>query len=329
MCEEKLEGSVGRFSFFEYLFGMAMYCFDKAGVEYIVLETGLGGRLDATNAIDEPVMTVITPVSLDHTEVLGNTLRAVAYEKAGIIKQGVPVVYWAAEETVRQVVEAVACEKHAGTIALTLKNYEILEINYKSVDFLTKNMYHGNDRYKVPFTAVYQVGNALLAIAALKKLSEADSDIVYDTIYRGIINTRWAGRFDEVCHGVVVDGAHNEAGVLSFIEAVSTREKCIAGGVKYLLFAVMKDKDYHRMVELICKNIDFDKIIVTECGGGRGLLAEELKKEFETFTDVPVIVMKDWKEALYYGKKLLKDNDTLFCAGSLYLTGAVLEEFRR
>ncbi len=328
-CEEKLSEEFGRLSFFEYLFGMAMYCFCKAGVEYIVLETGLGGRLDATNAVAKPVMTIITPISLDHTAVLGDTLEAVAYEKAGIIKEGVPVVYWAGKEAVVRVVEETASAKHAKTSGITAKNYEILEINYKSVDFFAQNMYHKNDRYKVPFPAIYQVENALLAIDALWQLAKADLQITYDTIFKGIINTRWSGRFEEAEPGVIVDGAHNEAGILSFVEAVSTRDINSADGKKYLLFAVMKDKDYHKMIKLICDNIEFDKIIVTRSGGERGLEALEAKREFEEYTSTPVIAMEDWKEAFSYGKKLLCDNDTLFCVGPLYLVGAILEKCRR
>lgn len=328
-CEEKLSDKYGRFSFFEYLFGMAMYCFNKAGLEYIVLETGLGGRLDATNAIEEPAMTIITPISLDHTAVLGNTVEAVAGEKAGIIKNDVPIVYWGADEAVVRVVEHTAAVKGAPVFKKTLKNYEILQINDKSVDFLAQNMYHGNDGYKVPFSAIYQVENALLAIEALWILSDSDMRITYDVIRKGIENTSWAGRFEEVLPGVIVDGAHNEAGVLSFIEAVATRDKSISIGKKYLLFAVMKDKDYHRMIELICDNIDFEEIIVTRSGGGRGLTAEEIKSEFAGYTDTPVIVMEELKEALGYGRGLLGKEDTLFCVGSLYLVGDVLQELRR
>ncbi len=328
-CEERLQEKYGRFSFFEYLFGMAMYCFWKSDVEYIVLETGLGGRLDATNAIEKPVMTIITPISLDHTAVLGDTLEAVAYEKAGIIKEGVPVVYWAGEGAVIRVIEETANAKHARTSGINAENYEILEITFKSVDFFAQNMYHKNDRYKVPFPAIYQVENALLAIDALWQLAEADSEITYDTVFKGIINTRWSGRFEEAEPGVIVDGAHNEAGILSFVEAVSTRDINSADGKKYLLFAVMKDKDYHKMIKIICDNIEFDKIIVTRSGGERGLEALETGCEFEKYTSTPVVAIEDWKEAFSYGKKLLCDNDTLFCVGSLYLVGAILEKCRR
>ncbi len=330
-CEEKLEERYGKFSFFEYLFGMAMYCFDKTGVEYIILETGLGGRLDATNAIDNPVMTIITPVSLDHMAVLGNTIELIAGEKAGIIKKDVPVVYWGSDEKVAGVIRDTAGVKGAPAFEMTSKNYEILEVNDKSVDFLAQNMYHGNDKYRVPFLAVYQAENALLAIEALWILSDKDKRITYDAVYAGIEATCWAGRFEEVAPGIVVDGAHNEAGVLSFIEAVATRDKKRLHGKKYLLFTVMKDKDYHRMIELICANIDFDKVIVTRSGGTRGLNAEKIRSEFADFKDTPVVVIEDFKEALAYGRGLIDGSDvaaedTLFCVGSLYLVGDVLKE---
>lgn len=327
-CEKKLEGEFGQLSFFEYLFGMAMYCFEQAEVEYIVLETGLGGRLDATNAIYRPAVTVITPVSFDHVSVLGNTIEAIAGEKAGIIKSGVPVVFWSENPEVGKVVFARAKEQGAPCYPIDKSNYEILKNSNKSVDFCAHNRYYKNVRYSVPFPAAYQAGNAMLAIQALECLSDTDARITYERIREGIKNTSWAGRFEEIAPNVVVDGAHNEDGIRSFTEAVEGIPK---NGRIYLLFTVMKDKDYHTMIKKLCDKVDFDKVIVTESDGGSGrcVSAFSLKKEFEDLTDKEVIAIEDLKNALKHGQELLGKDDTLYCVGSLYLVGAVLKEYGR
>ena len=329
-CEDRLKEETGRFSFFEYLFGMAMYCFKKESVEYAVMETGLGGRLDATNAVAKPFVTVITPVSLDHVSVLGDTVSQVAMEKAGIIKKDVPVVFWAENPEVKNVIEKVASEKNSQALPIDKGNYEILQISDKSVDFCTHNMYHKNGRYSVSLaTALYQVENALLSLEALYYMATKDAKLTDEVIIKGIKEACWQGRFQEVAEGVIVDGAHNEAGILSFIEAVSTRESVIDVTKKVLLFAVMGDKDYDKMIELICKNLEFETVIITRSGGDRGMKPEELVEIFSKNTAPErLVAIEDWKEAFEKGRELAAHNKgTLYCVGSLYLVGAVLEEY--
>ena len=326
--ERELSKKYGKLSFFEYLFGMAMYCFDKAGVEYIVLETGLGGRLDATNAVEKPAVTVITPVSFDHVSILGDTLEAIAAEKAGIIKPGIPIVFWGENPAVREVITAKAEALGAPYYPIDKSNYEILKNSNKSVDFCVHNRYYKNSGYSVPFPAAYQAGNAMLAIEALELLAETDARITYENVADGIENTSWAGRFEEIAPGVIVDGAHNEDGIRSFIEAVGGMPRT---GKRYILFTVMKDKDYRSMIEMLCKQVDFDAVIVTESDGGSGRCVDafSLKEEFDGLTDKRVIAIEDLKAALKRGQELLADGDTLFCVGSLYLVGAVLKEYGR
>ncbi len=327
-CEKELTEEFGKLSFFEYLFGMAMYCFGKAEVEYIVLETGLGGRLDATNAVSSPAVTVITPVSFDHVSVLGDTIEAIAGEKAGIIKTGVPVVFWSENPAVSEIISARAKEQSAPCYPIDKSNYEILKNSNKSVDFCVHNRYYKNSGYSVPFPAAYQAGNAMLAIQALECLSKTDMRITYENVAEGIKNTSWAGRFEEIAPNVIVDGAHNEDGIRSFTEAVAGIPKT---GRIYLLFTVMKDKDYRTMIKMLCDKVDFDTVIVTESDGGSGRCVDafSLKNEFNDLTDKPVIAIEDLKTALKRGQELLGENDTLYCVGSLYLVGAVLKEYGR
>ena len=122
-------------TYFELLYAVAMVAFQKEKAEYVVLETGLGGRLDATNTIEHPIATVITSISLDHTEILGDTIEKIAGEKAGIIKEGVPVIYDGRNEEAEKVIKKRAKELHAPAFALKEEMYEILGNTDKSIDF--------------------------------------------------------------------------------------------------------------------------------------------------------------------------------------------------
>ena len=122
-------------TYFELLFLIGMVIFKEAGVEYLVLETGLGGRLDATNSVAHPLVTVLTSISLDHTEYLGHTVAAIAGEKAGIIKEGVPVIYDASCKEAEEVILARAQEMHAPAYGIRPDMYKILGETEKSIDF--------------------------------------------------------------------------------------------------------------------------------------------------------------------------------------------------
>lgn len=157
-------------SFFEYLFVMGMLIFAEHQVKYLVLETGLGGRLDATNIFEEPLLTIITSISLEHTEILGDTIEEIAGEKAGIIKEGVPLVFDANNTLASAVIRNKAREKRAPYYENSLKNIKIHEITGKYIDFCFSTGYDVVD-LRIPFSAEYQVLNAALAYRALYLLS--------------------------------------------------------------------------------------------------------------------------------------------------------------
>lgn len=306
-------------AFFEFLFAMAMEAFARRGVDYIILETGLGGRLDATNTIEHPSMTVITSVGLDHTEVLGDSLEKIALEKAGIIKAGVPVVYWGQEKEVSKVIEGVALEKGSASYRIHQNSFEILKITNKNIDFSTYNRYDRICKLSIPFSGIYQVSNAVLAINAIYHLDESIDD---EVIKRGILKARWAGRMEEVLPSTIIDGAHNLDGVRAFISSALQRK---VDGKTYLLFSVVKEKDYEHMIQMLCENIDFDNIVLTEIEGRRNLPVSDIEKVFREYTEKKIYSFKDIEEAFDMGQSLLKEGDILYCVGSLYLVGKIKE----
>ena len=202
-------------SFFEFLFGMAMDIFKNSDTEYIILETGLGGRLDATNVITHPVMTVLTSISLDHTEILGDTYEKIAMEKAGIIKEGVPVLFINRRKDVTDVFMEKAREKNAPVTIIEPDDIKDIVIKDKNIDFCLHNKYYDNEIFSVQTKAEYQAENASLAATAAAMLS-----IDRTSVKEGLSSVVWIGRMQRMDDGLVVDGGHNDDGIEHFLASV-------------------------------------------------------------------------------------------------------------
>lgn len=322
ISEQMVEEGWQHPAYFEFLFGMAMDIFFRAKVSTVVLEAGLGGRLDATNVVEHPAVTVIASISMDHMEYLGDTLEEIAREKAGTIKEGIPVVYWGQKENVSRIIEAEAEKKHARAIRLADKNYEILKITNKYIDFCAFCGYYENSLYTLPFPAPYQVENAVLALRAAFCM---DSDMDKDSIRRGLLHAVWPGRMEEVCSGIYVDGAHNEDGVRAFVDAVRENQE---DKEKYLLFSAVKEKDCEQMVRILCEGIGWKGVILTEIGGSRKLAGDSMLSLFlrymkNTNGRARIEVFPDIGTAFFEARKRRGADGLLYCAGSLYLAGEV------
>ena len=175
-------------TFFELLFLMGIYIFDKANMEYVVLETGLGGRFDATNVIEHPLISVITSISLEHTEYLGDTCAKIAGEKAGIIKEGCPVVYDGTREDVSEVIEAYAAQMHSRAYAIRPEMYKILMNTHKTIDFSMDTGYYEPMDVSIDSVAEYQIMNAMEAVTAAEVM---DIGLTEEDIHRGMERMHW------------------------------------------------------------------------------------------------------------------------------------------
>ena len=164
IVRQMVEDGIEHPSYFEFLFGMGMTAFAETDVEYIILETGLGGRLDATNAIDNPALAIITSISLDHTAILGDTIEKIAGEKAGIIKPGVPVFFDGSSKKAAEVIKAKASELGVSCREVTKNAYEIQEVHRKYIAFSRRSAYDKDVIFQVPMCGCYQAMNAELAL---------------------------------------------------------------------------------------------------------------------------------------------------------------------
>lgn len=307
-------------TFFELLFFMGMLWFSDQKAEAIVLETGMGGRLDATNVVRRPAVCVITRIGLDHMEYLGDTKEKIAAEKAGIIKPRVPVVFWDEDPSVSRVIVEKAKKIDAETIPVSEEEVGFFNFKNKTVDFSMRSGYYEYIRVCLHTSALYQRQNAALAVRALEVIGrtpEGEKRLTRRVIEEGLSAACWAGRMEEVHPGVVIDGAHNEDGVAAFLESVS-RDGC--RGKRSLLFSVVSDKRGGRMAEQILKSGLFEKIAAAPMESGRTLTKEQLNDIWQgkaKLYDSP-------EEAFVSLIGERTEKDMVYAAGSLYLAGQLL-----
>ena len=323
---EKLEREgVSHPTFFEFAFLMFMVMCKTRAPQWVILETGMGGRLDATNVIEKPQLVVITSVGLDHMQYLGSTVEAIAGEKAGILKRGVLVVFDANRPEVRAVIEKRAAGLSCGVYAVQKSWYNRTDMDGES---LTMEIPDKALRLTVPFAAQYQADNAMRAVTAARLFGIPD-----EVIARGIQKTRWPGRMEQVMPGVFLDGAHNEDGIRAFASAASRivkRERELGKGrTVYLLLAISSDKEHASMTRLLCENLPFDVLFVTQVAYGRRLESSILEREASGLTERPVEVYDTVGGALEELLKRRSPGDLIFCAGSLYLIGEIKGELLR
>jgi dihydrofolate synthase/folylpolyglutamate synthase len=305
-------------TYFEILLLMGMVIFRERQVDYVILETGLGGRLDATNVVERPLACIITSISRDHTEYLGETIPEIAGEKAGIIKPGVPVIFDGHSREAAKVIAARAAELHSPAWALTGKHYALKSNTRAGIRFAFRGEDGSCAELEIPYVAEYQMMNASLAFFTMKKLEKLHG-IPEETLIRGIRKTVWPCRMETVMDGVVIDGAHNEDGVAQFVKTAChfRKENEIT-----ILFSAVADKRYPDMIREIAEGIRPDRVVVTEIAGSREVSAERLAELFRENGCGRVTAEPDVGRAFELACRE-KGDGLLFCVGSLYLAGEV------
>lgn len=319
IVRQMVEDGIEHPSYFEFLFGMGMTAFAETDVEYIILETGLGGRLDATNAIDNPALAIITSISMDHTAILGDTIEKIAGEKAGIIKPGVPVFFDGSSKKAAEVIKAKASELGVSCREVTKNAYEIQEVHRKYIAFSRRSAYDKDVIFQVPMCGCYQAMNAELALEASEYLL-AGEEIHMDRWKEALAELHWEGRMERVGAHITVDGAHNPGAMEAFVESVKALDESERGEM-VLLFSAVSDKKYDQMIEYLCENLDVKAYVVTQIEDERGVSAEELADVFRRYTDRPVYCKERLEDAVRTAMNERGETGEIYCLGSLYLVG--------
>ena len=321
IVRQMVEDGIEHPSYFEFLFGMGMTAFAETDVEYIILETGLGGRLDATNAIDNPALAIITSISLDHTAILGDTIEKIAGEKAGIIKPGVPVFFDGSSKKAAEVIKAKASELGVSCREVTKNAYEIQEVHRKYIAFSRRSAYDKDVIFQVPMCGCYQAMNAELALEASEYLL-AGEEIHMDRWKQVLAQLHWEGRMERIGAHITVDGAHNPGAMQAFVESVKALDESERGEM-ILLFSAVSDKKYDEMIECLCGNLDVKAYIVTQIEDERGVPVEELADIFRRYTDRPVYCKERLEDAVGTALDKRGESGEIYCLGSLYLVGMI------
>ncbi|MBR6664697.1 MAG: bifunctional folylpolyglutamate synthase/dihydrofolate synthase [Lachnospiraceae bacterium] len=319
---EELEAGEGYHpTFFEYMFFIAMLIFRKEMPDYCILETGLGGRLDATNAVSKKELAVITRISLEHTEYLGDTIALIAGEKAGIMKENTPVVFADTDAQSTAVFLEMAKELSCYSFPVSKSDYTLLNFKNKTIDFSYISRYDYNVMVHLNTLAKYQVENCTLALRAIEVLDK-DREISPLVLQEGVRKAFWPGRMEEVLPEIFVDGAHNADGVRAFLETVSEDG---FEGKRSLMFSVVSDKDYAQMLRNIAESGLFDKVYLAHMGNYRATSLEEMKRNLPESYFGQVSLYESVKEAFDAVRRDKKEEERVYIVGSLYLVGEIKE----
>lgn len=325
-------------SYFEFLFLMFMSWIQslERRPDYVILETGLGGRLDSTNTVAQKKITVITRIGMDHMEYLGNTIPEIASEKAGIIRKQVPVICLKDPPEAWRVISSGAAAAGSECVSIEPESFaDVRRISSEDVSgssiAVSLHLPSGTElRTELQTPALYQAENAALAAAAIDCLRQQSGTEISDIqIEDGLQHAFWPGRMEECLPGVFLDGAHNADGIHAFLESV--REMKNIGGRNLLLFSAVRDKQFHVMTDEVASSGLFDRIAAAPMRTGRSLtervLEESLVESFreQSMQAPPMEKYASVRDAFRSLMKIKNQNDRIYAAGSLYLVGEVKE----
>lgn len=324
LIKEKIERMVSEgYSYpteFEIVTAMAFYYYNQEKVDFVALEVGLGGRYDATNVIDKPVVSAITSISLDHTGILGDTLAKIAFEKGGIIKENCPTIVYPQQEEASEVIKNICAEKKSKYIECDFKNIEIKSSNINS------QIYNCNINGKelrdleIKLIGDHQIKNSIVALNVIEYLNDIKiTNISEENIRKGLLETKWPGRIEKISENpmFIIDGAHNEEGAKSLANSI---DKYFENKNKILVIGMLEDKDIDSVLDLLIPK--FNKVITTTPDNPRAIDANKLKEKIERY-NIEVTCKPNIKEAVDYALEISNKDDVIISAGSLYMIGNV------
>ena len=295
---------------FELITAIAFDYFREEGCDLVILEVGMGGRLDATNIIGAPLLSIITGISLDHTAFLGDTIEKIAAEKAGIIKAGTPTL-WGGTDPAAEAVISENAEKMQSTLYKT--DYSALEIT-KSDLTGSEFSYQGNE-YKITLLGSYQPRNAATVLEAVKRLPLAIGE---EAKRRGLLKAKWPARFEIIKKDptVIFDGGHNAEGISAAVESIKTyfgKKRVV------VVTGVLRDKEYGKIADAI-SSVALEAFTVTP-NNPRALSAEE----YAGVLSCPARACENIDEAVRLGiESALINGTALLCLGSLYTYSEII-----
>lgn len=318
-CNQMAQGGLEHPTCFEFLTAAAFLYFYKNKVDYVILEVGLGGRFDATNVIESPLLSIITSIGMDHMDYLGDTITQIAMEKGGIIKKNSPMVLYLQSNEVYNVINDICKENNSKVYYLGRRQIDVSYNEFdKTVFTIDTDYYHYNDitLHMIGEYQLYNCSTVLLAVEALRDLKVA---ISHEAVLQGLAQCYWPGRMELVSTKpyMIVDGAHNIDGIQLLVQFIKNH---LANKNITLLIGVLKDKEYKVMMDQILPFVN--NVVITEPISHRALSVEQLYDIIAPY-GLPTYKEKDIQKALNTAKALTKKDEVIICAGSLYLIGEI------
>lgn len=313
------------FNTFEFLTVCAFKFFFDKKVDILILETGLGGKMDATNIIANPILSIITSIGMDHMNLLGSSIEEITKEKGGIIKKNCPVVLYTQQKSVYNVINEI-CIKQNSKLYYSQKEILIpLNKNINETSFYLKNDYVLYENISIKMFGLYQIKNAALVLTACKALTDCGIKLSENNITNGLKNAVWHGRMEIMRTNplIFLDGAHNIDG---FKELENTFKLYFSDKKINILIGVLADKEYEDMVKKILPYLN--KVIITKPDSNRALNPQAFKEVFYKLGKNPDFVTEYPLDALKYSVEITKKNEILCCCGSLYLIGQISNYFK-
>ncbi len=309
---------------FEYLTAMALLWFSRRKIDVAIIEAGLGGRLDATVVID-PVMTIITPIGLDHTAVLGYTVSAIAADKAYVIKAGVPAV------SARQIPEAQSeLVKRAQEVSTLLifatgrSEFELLSSSFRRQIFRTNREWLGKETIHMNLPGRFQLDNISTVLTTVEKLKETFFNLTPQDVRDSLKKINLPGRmqFKKGKPSVILDVSHNVMSMEALLESLS---ELIGGRKLYVVFSAMRSKPVRQMLKLLSATAE--KFYLAPISFPKGMSSEELRSEAQTL-GISNVICENIPSAFDLACREAGQKGVVLATGSLYLTGEVIRHSR-
>ncbi len=305
---------------FELITAAAFLYFKTEKCDAVVLEVGLGGKYDATNVIKPPILSIITSISLDHTDYLGNTVAEVAENKCGIIKEGVPVLSYMYQPIDALNVIKMSAEKNCSYLTVAEdESLEISSMSLKGSDF----KYQG-ESFHTSLVGKYQIYNAITAITARGLLNDAGLNVSLDNVKNGLSQAKWPARFEILATNptLIADGSHNADGMRAFVETA----KAVLSDKPICVFGMLKDKDYDYCLKKLSEITD--TVVVTEVDNPRRETVENLAKTAKKYIK-NVYEEKENQNAVKKALELTGVDGTVIALGSLYMMNNIKNAIKK
>jgi dihydrofolate synthase/folylpolyglutamate synthase len=324
---------------FEIITCTMFYYFYKEKVDFALIEVGLGGRLDSTNVMQPyskdteggVLASIIVSISRDHMNILGDTLEKIAYEKAGIIKNGVPVIMYPQEKSVENVIEKVCKEKETNLIKVPLNCVQYVEskkISSSSSEYVQNlKIETFNNKYNIELSLLgkHQMLNCATAIFAIEEIIKQGFNIKLEHILNSLKKVKWIGRLEVMKNNplVVIDGAHNIDGITKLKENIDSYFKYKK---MILILGILADKEVEKMVSVIVPMAE--RVIAVTPNSCRAENAAELKQVIKKYND-KCEAKESYEEAYKTALSYLEEEDILLVSGSLYMIGDMRKIIRK